>query len=110
MHPERDVHIVEIGDDEQVLFLQLGFIAEIAGQVQDGNHRLPGLENPLHCRMGMGHCLHRLAEHDFVHLRDVNAVKAPGDRKLHDFDLIGTRFQQDFIFVNFICHSSLPFI
>ena len=87
--PKGDVHLVEIGDDEQVLALFLPSLAqEVRGQIHHGNHFVPGLENALHRRVGMGHVLHGLRDQNLLDLRHVDAVQAFIDGKFHDLDLI----------------------
>ena len=100
VNPEGNEHLVEIGDDEDVLGPFRALYAQILGQIHHCQHGVPGLENPLHCRMGVGHGLNRLGYHDLFDLCHVDAVQVSSDGKLHDLDLVGSGLQQDPVVVH----------
>ena len=108
VNPEGDKHLVEIGDDENILGALLLLHAQIPGQIYHRQHRVPGLEDALHRRVGVGHGLHRLGDHDLPDFGHVDAEQIPPDGKLHDLNLIGTGLQQDPAVLRFSHSLTLP--
>ena len=110
VHPEGNVHLVEIGDDEQVFALFLPRLPQqVRGQVHHGDHLVPGLENSLHRRVGVGHVLDGLGDKNLLDLRHVDAVQAVIDGEFHDLDFICARLQQNAPLVLFQQHSEHSF-
>ena len=107
MYPESDEHLVEIGDDKQFLIPALHIPAgQVLGQVDHCDNGIPGLEDPFHRRMGMGHGMHLFRHHDLPDFGHIDSIQIPVNGKLHDLDLIGSRFQQDSVF--FLFHDIDP--
>ena len=94
MNTKRDMHLIEIGDDEQVL-VPLFFLpsTQIFGQVHHCDHYVSGLEDALHCGMRMGHGMYRCGHQDLPHLCHIDPIEIPVNGKLHNFDLICPCFQ-----------------
>ena len=95
MDPESDKHLVEVGDDEDVPLSPVAVdAAEVLGEVHHGEDVIPGLEDALHRRVGVGHGLDGRGDHDLLDLRHVDAVQIPVDGELHDLDFISPGLQQ----------------
>ena len=95
MDAESNKHLVKVGDDKNILGILLALLPQVPGQVHHCKHSVPGLEDPLHRRVRMGHGLDRLGNHNLADLGHVNAVEISPDGKLHDLNLIGTGLQKD---------------
>ena len=94
MHAECNIHFIEIGNDKQILGVWLRMLpCEIEWKIHHGQHNIARLEYSLHRGMGMRHCFYRHAHHNLTHLCDINAIQVIIDRKLHDFNFVGSRFQ-----------------
>ena len=94
MDAEGNVHFIEIGDNEEILFpFGFGMSTEILRQIHHGNHDVPGFKNPFHCRVGMGHWVHRRRQHNLTHLGHIDPVEISVNGKLHDLNLVCPRLQ-----------------
>ncbi len=105
MYAEGHRHLVKACEYEQVVGLGLIVVhPQVLGEVDDGDHLFPGLEDPLHRLMGVRHELYRRRDHYLLHLRHVYAVENPVDGELHDLHLIGAGLQQ-YVVVHYNGHN-----
>ena len=83
MDVEGKVGVIKVGDDEDVpLRVGGGGKAQVAGQVDDRDDHVPGLEDALDVLLGLLHRFYGADHHNLQHLGYVDAEGFPRDGEL----------------------------
>ncbi len=105
---EGKIVVIEVGDDEDIpLRVGGGGQPQVAGQVDDGDDHITGLEDSLDIRLGLLHGLDRAGHHDFQDLGNVDTEGLPRNGEFHDLQFVGAGFQQN-LGLSFHLHDSQP--